>query len=210
MPRPSSAAGPRRVRLSAADRRASILAAATEVFSEAGYHGGRAAEVARRVGVSEPVVFQNFGSKAALYAAVLDDAAERVSAMLRDEAAGAPSVGAWLARFLAPEHLTAVHARGTLGVLFSDATTLLTEPDVAAAARRANRRLAATFTGLLTEGQGDGSVRRDVDPAAATWWILSLLASQRFRGAMADTPGELEGSLGELTLRLLSPDAAER
>jgi len=51
--------------MSAEDRRESILAAATEVFVEVGHLRGKASAVARRVGVSEPVVFQNFGTKSA-------------------------------------------------------------------------------------------------------------------------------------------------
>ncbi|HEY2265019.1 MAG TPA: helix-turn-helix domain-containing protein, partial [Streptosporangiaceae bacterium] len=59
---------PRRTRLNAAQRRESILAAAVEVFSAAGYRAGKVSDVAALVGVSEPVIFQNFGSKAALFA----------------------------------------------------------------------------------------------------------------------------------------------
>ncbi len=74
-----------RSRLSAADRRASIVAAATQVFSEVGYQRGTMSEVARRVGVSEPVIFQNFGSKAALFAAVIDNAAGQLSTAMREQ-----------------------------------------------------------------------------------------------------------------------------
>ena len=41
------------------------------MFAEAGYRAGKVSDVAARVGVTEPVIFQNFGSKAALFAAVL-------------------------------------------------------------------------------------------------------------------------------------------
>src|SRR5579859_5911224 len=66
---------PRRTRLSAAERRETILRAAAEVFAEAGYSAAKVSDVAARVGVSEPVVFQNFGSKAALFSAVVERAA---------------------------------------------------------------------------------------------------------------------------------------
>lgn len=71
-----------RTRLPAAERRASILAAATEVFSETGYQRGKVSDIAKRVGVTEPVVFQNFGSKSALYRATLDHATGAVAALL--------------------------------------------------------------------------------------------------------------------------------
>src|SRR5215469_14267528 len=69
----------KRTRLSAEQRRESILQAAVEVFAASGYRAGKVSEVAARVGVSEPVVFQNFGSKAALFAAVLDRVAGDMS-----------------------------------------------------------------------------------------------------------------------------------
>src|SRR6516162_5189347 len=81
MHRVDDTAPARRTRLTAEQRRESILDAATEVFAAAGYRAGKVSDVAARVGVTEPVIFQNFGSKAALYAAVLD----RVAAEIRDE-----------------------------------------------------------------------------------------------------------------------------
>ncbi|MEV7770289.1 TetR/AcrR family transcriptional regulator [Kitasatospora sp. NPDC086791] len=192
-----------RTRLKPADRQALILAAATEVFAEVGYQRGRMSEVARRVGVSEPVVFQNFGSKAAVFAAVLDHAAGQLDAALREWAGRSPSIGGWLSELLAPGHLARVHARGTLGVLFADAMTLTAEPVVLDAARRGNRLIAATLAELLADGQRDGSVRPDLEPATGAWWLISLLASQQFRFAVAPGVEGLEGELGGLTLDAL-------
>src|ERR1700726_4056502 len=76
-----------RTRLSAAERRETILRAAAEVFAESGYRSAKVSDVAARVGVTEPVIFQNFGSKAALFAAVVQRAAAEVSASLDDLAA---------------------------------------------------------------------------------------------------------------------------
>ena len=70
MDRDRDGKAPSGTRLPAAERRETILRAATEVFAQAGYRAGKVSDVAARVGVSEPVIFQNFGSKAALFAAV--------------------------------------------------------------------------------------------------------------------------------------------
>ena len=66
MHRVDDTAPARRTRMTAEQRRTSILDAATEVFAAAGYRAGKVSDVAARVGVTEPVIFQNFGSKAAL------------------------------------------------------------------------------------------------------------------------------------------------
>ena len=184
------------------------MAAATEVFAEVGYQRGTMSEVARRIGVSEPVIFQNFGSKAAVFVAVLDEATGRMTAAIQERAAANESVGAWLAELLAPEHLSRAHARDTHAVLFADAMSVTTEPQVRAAIRRAHRALARTIADLIERGQAEGSVRRDLDPEAAAWWLLSLLASQGFRSATMPNRVRTEAQLGAMTLQTLTTDLA--
>ncbi|MFG2824491.1 hypothetical protein ACGFX4_34305 [Kitasatospora sp. NPDC048365] len=124
---------------------------------------------------------------------------------MSDWARAMPTVGAWLAGLLAPDHLAQVHARGSLGVLFADAMTLTAEPDIQEAARRANQRIATVLTDLLAQGRREGSIRADLDPAVGAWWLMSLLASQGFRYSVAPDPAQLEAALGTLTRDLLFP-----
>lgn len=58
-------------RLSAAGRRASIIAAARQVFARHGLEGARTQQIARAAGVSEALVFRHFPSKIHIYRAVL-------------------------------------------------------------------------------------------------------------------------------------------
>jgi AcrR family transcriptional regulator len=95
----------RRTRMTAQERRESILAAASEVFAEVGYLRGKTSMVVRKVGVSEPVVFQNFGTKATLFAAVVDRAADHVCRMLDRMTATSTPVTGLLRTMLDPEHL---------------------------------------------------------------------------------------------------------
>jgi AcrR family transcriptional regulator len=60
----------KRKRLASADRRESILAAATSVFAADGFGGTRTQQVAKAAGVSEALLFRHFPSKQALYDAV--------------------------------------------------------------------------------------------------------------------------------------------
>lgn len=62
---------PRR-RLPAAERRELLELAATELIAERGYHGAAMGEIARRAGVSVPVVYDHFASKADLYRRLLE------------------------------------------------------------------------------------------------------------------------------------------
>ena len=61
-----------RRRMSAAARRETIIRAATAIFAEQGYDGASMDEIARRIGVSVPVVYDHFASKLALYESLLD------------------------------------------------------------------------------------------------------------------------------------------
>jgi AcrR family transcriptional regulator len=69
--RARSAGRPRR-RLSAAERRERILAAATDLIAARGYADAPIDAIAKAAGVSPPVVYDHFASKLALYEAVLD------------------------------------------------------------------------------------------------------------------------------------------
>ena len=66
-----SGAGRRGNRLPRDERRGQLLAAASEVFVDRGYHAAGMDEIADRAGVSKPVLYQHFSSKLELYLAVL-------------------------------------------------------------------------------------------------------------------------------------------
>lgn len=194
----------KRVRLTPAQRRETILTAATEVFADTGYQRTKVSAIAARVGVSEPVVFQNFGSKAALYQAVLDRAVSHVCTMLTEEVGAGESVADLLAGFLEPGHMARFHARGSLGFLFADAFTLTAEPELREAVQAAHRRFADTFAELVRHGQESGTVRADLDPLAAAWWLMSLLHARTFRAAFMPEQAGLESQLVAMTLETLT------
>src|SRR5213596_4196352 len=58
-------------RLSAAERRDSILDAALLEFAERGYEGTSTEDIARRVGISQPYLFRLFGTKKELFKAAV-------------------------------------------------------------------------------------------------------------------------------------------
>ncbi|MGC7095340.1 TetR/AcrR family transcriptional regulator [Amycolatopsis lurida] len=189
-----------RTRMSAPQRRESILAAATEVFALTGYERGKASAVAKRIGVSEPVIFQNFGTKAALFAAVVTRAADHACEFLDHLAAQPISVPELMALLLNPAHVEQFHAPGSVGALFAEASAVTGEPEIEAAAREATQRMAAGLAHLLDRGRADGQLRADLDPEAAAWWLLSLLASRNFRHATAGDPASVESRLAETTV----------
>lgn len=225
MNRDGDGRAPRRTRLSAAERRETILDAAAEVFAEAGYRAARVSDVAERVGVTEPVIFQNFGSKAALFAAVVRRAAAEVRAWMDDLAEGPGSASGLLAHVLSgsvhgqPGQATAdpgarsghadhrgagygVHRGAGYGVLFADAAALTAEPELTGAAREAVLAVAGHLADLIRRAQADGDLRPSADPEAAAWLVLSVLSGRRLRAAVM--PSSLEPEVTALVLQALT------
>ena len=136
MPSAGQTGPSRRTRLTAPQRRESILKAATEVFAEVGYRAGKVSDVAGRVGVTEPVIFQNFGSKAALFAAVLDRVASDLDAELHASPGHDGPAAGLLAHILSPSQAGKPHGPGPHRALFADAASLLADPGAGEAASR--------------------------------------------------------------------------
>jgi AcrR family transcriptional regulator len=221
--RGAGARAPGRRRLHAAERRETILRAAAEVFAQVGYRAAKVSDVAARVGVTEPVIFQNFGSKAALFAAVVERAGAEVRTSLDEMAAGSGPGSGLLAHVLAgsahgPGHdqasghapadpgarpAGAAHAGVAYGVLFADAAALADDPELGEPARAALRAVAGHLADLIRHAQSVGSVSPDADPEAAAWLLLSVLAARRLRAAAM--PDGTEPGVTALALRALAP-----
>jgi len=72
-----------RKRLSAAERREVIERAAADVFAERGYHGASIDEICRRAGITPPVLYDHFASKAELHRRLLERTRDELLAMWR-------------------------------------------------------------------------------------------------------------------------------
>ena len=196
----------RRTRLTAGQRRESILEAATEVFAAAGYRAAKVSDVAARIGVTEPVIFQNFGSKAALYTAVLDRMVGHIRAELGEFTEQHGSARQLLSHVLSqPTPGSWSHGHRSHHVLFANAATLAADPDpdLVEPARRAARALAGHLADLLRSGQAEGSLRPEVDPEAAAWLLLSVLSARPLRAVAMPHRDRLEPSVAELALQAL-------
>ncbi|HVG23016.1 MAG TPA: TetR/AcrR family transcriptional regulator, partial [Thermoanaerobaculia bacterium] len=81
----------RKKRMSAADRRAQLIDVGRTVFAEVGFDQASLDLIARRAGVTKPIIYEHFGGKDGLHAAIvqreLDALVARVSAAM---SAGTP------------------------------------------------------------------------------------------------------------------------
>lgn len=80
-------------RLTANERHNELVAAASIEFAATGYAGTSTAAIARRAGVSQPYLFQLFGTKRSLFMAAVDDCFDRTRLSLEVSARKAKEAG---------------------------------------------------------------------------------------------------------------------
>lgn len=76
------------IRMSADQRRRSIVQAARIEFGAAGFEGATTEAIARRVGVSQPYLFRLFPSKKAIFLATVEDCFDQLEQRFEDAAEG--------------------------------------------------------------------------------------------------------------------------
>jgi TetR/AcrR family transcriptional regulator len=146
-----------------------ILAAAQQEFALQGFAGGRVDRIARRAAVNKQLIFYYFGSKRGLYQSVLEAASSAIAEATAspDERLTTPEK----LRLIAGQVFDSVSANGDLV-----RTSLLgggPEEKAGAVVARPLQHLCATVGRLVSEGQGLGYVRDDVDPDVIARLILA-------------------------------------
>jgi AcrR family transcriptional regulator len=161
------------------DRRAAILTAAGEVFARSGYDQASMREVAKAAGVTTPVLYDHFASKAQLYATLVDAyAGDLMASWSADPGVDDPAalfrhstdaIFAWIERNEAGWRLLFLDSPG--------------DPDVAAALRRKQELATTQLAGLfrrvpeLTISTPLARDRADALFAEAAKWALNAIAA---------------------------------
>lgn len=81
-------------------RRERILQAAIQAFAANGYHGASTRDIAEMAGVTDPLLFYHFKTKADLYLAAVRDQLEKLGAGLEDATGGVTDIRERLCRFV--------------------------------------------------------------------------------------------------------------
>jgi AcrR family transcriptional regulator len=156
------------------DSREAILAAVTRVIAQRGVRGLRVEDVAGEAGVSAPLLYYHFGSRAGLVKAALEHAGERApSASLRDSTAatGFESVSSALLAELSEEPEVRDNA-----VVWGEITaSAVFDEDLRADVKRVNDAWHADVAAAIALGIDDGSIRPEVDPEVAAELLISLV-----------------------------------
>jgi AcrR family transcriptional regulator len=145
-------------RVPRAVRERQLVELAGELFSERGYQRASMDELARRAGVTKPVVYELFGSKDGLFRACLERSAERLAAGVAQAARAESDPEARLrAGGLAFLRFAADHR---------EAWQLMMEGRFSDTATEVRRRQAALVVDLLEEIAAPDVDRRELEVAA--------------------------------------------
>lgn len=154
-------------------RRTVIARAAEELFAQHGYAEASMDAIAKRAGVTAPVIYQHFGSKAGLHLALLEERGPAILVAVAERVAATDGAEARL-RAGIDAFFTFVRAHpATWRLLFRDAPA---DPAVAEVARRQQAQTTTAIAALLRADAGRW-LERDPAPDEATEIVAELLKS---------------------------------
>lgn len=181
---------PATARLPADERRATIVAAALEVFGSSSYAGSTTAEIARVAGVSEPIIYRHFESKRELWLACLDAAWCELRAAIELTAASIHRSAALADVDPAPR---SPWAQPLLPTLWVQGVTEATEDEeIQRRVREHVREVHDFVAALMRYHQEDGSIPADRDTDAEAWIFLAGGLLRSFADRLGGVLGEKE------------------
>jgi len=151
---------PRR-RLSAQARRELIERAALEVFAERGYHGAGMDEIARRAGITPPVIYDHFASKLALHKRLLERTRDELIAMWTEQLTGEQPAAERIPRAL-DAWARYVHEHPYAPRMFFVETT--GEPEIQALHREVQAQARVGLGAILGREPGADTIAGAADP----------------------------------------------
>ena len=179
-----------RSRLSAEERRATVLECACQIFAKGTYHGSTTAEIARTAGVTEPILYRHFASKRDLYLSCLDATWEECRAMWETAVSAEPDPASWVGA-MGRSYLAAKDKRGQVATLWLQALTEASDdPEIRRFIRRQMREVHNFVADVIRRSQATGGTLPERDADAEAWQFISigLLAtvSRRVGGMVED------------------------
>jgi AcrR family transcriptional regulator len=160
----------RRAGVTPEETRASLLSAAARVFAHRGYDGASIARITAEAGLSRGAIYNIFGSKAQLFAAVLDQHGEQQLAEVlgrddvHDVADLVSVLGATLDR----------HEPDEVALLVEVLVASKRDPEVAAVVKRWFTQRERAFGQLVEAGQADGVVQARLSAETLTRFATML------------------------------------
>ncbi|GAA1849466.1 TetR/AcrR family transcriptional regulator [Actinomadura bangladeshensis] len=152
--------------------REKLFASAIELIAESGLAATTVDQIAERAGVAKGTVYYNFGSKAALFSALLEYGVERLATALRDAASGKAPLDA-LEAVVAAELAYIGEHEPFARVLIAE--TWRAGGDWQHAARLIRERAIEVVADVLRDAVAAGDLRRDLDTGTAASAVFGMV-----------------------------------
>ncbi len=152
--------------------REKLFASAIELIAESGLAATTVDQIAERAGVAKGTVYYNFGSKAALFSALLEYGVERLATALRDAASGKAPLDA-LEAVVAAELAFIGEHEPFARVLIAE--TWRAGGDWQHAARLIRERAIEVVADVLRDAVTSGDLRRDLDTGTAASAVFGMV-----------------------------------
>jgi AcrR family transcriptional regulator len=162
-------------RLPADERRQAVLETACHMFCRSSYRGATTAEIAREVGVSEPVLYRHFASKRDLYLACIEEAWQHVRAMWDEALAAEEDPSKWVAA-IGTAYLQAKKADKVflIELWIQSLSEASEDPEIRKHLREHIFEVHGYVVGIIQRAQKEGGVIKERDANAEAWIFISL------------------------------------
>jgi AcrR family transcriptional regulator len=161
-------------RLPAEQRKAAVLECACGIFSTGSYRGTTTAEIARRAGVTEPVLYRHFASKRALYLAVLEESWSQLRAMW-EHAIAEERDPRFRVAAMGRAYFAATDPKVLCAELWIQALTEASDDtEIRRFLRKQMREVHDYVTDVIRQAQEDGGIIRDRDASAEAWIFIAI------------------------------------
>lgn len=193
-------------RLTGSERRAQILDSGRHVFAERAFELASMDDIARRAGISKPIVYEHFGSKEGLYAAIVEREMEDLVARVSRGLTTGSSRRRWESAVVAFVHYVESEPAGF---------EVLTREAPSGVGRRGLTRVIDQLAERVVDAFSDGFQRAGFSPRLAPLYAAALLGmvtqvgqwwAEGGRKAARDEVVRHVAALGWLGLRHLPKD----
>jgi AcrR family transcriptional regulator len=167
-----------------AERRAEIISATVAILAEQGLHAWKTAELARRVGVSEPTLFRHFKDKEEILTAAI----QQETRLLRERVAGYEGAGtAWeRAQGLVLSVLDFLVETGGGPLVIVTGQLIRISPAIRRDVVKTMQQLRGRLTALFREALDEAADPAAPDPAVLADLAIAVIQSTGLRWIMSD------------------------
>jgi AcrR family transcriptional regulator len=186
--------------------RGTVLDAACLLFAERGYHGTSMKDIAEKLGVRAPSLYNHVASKQDMLFAIMDKAMDRALAALEETLAGVEDVSEQLRRATESLVLDFLRYPAEVTVCNNEVRSLEADNRLAIVAKR--DRYAARVRRIIEEGCRTGRFRTRT-PQIAAFAVLEMGNSAKswFRPSGRYTDSYVAREYGEFALRVVGRES---